>query len=337
VTHVVLICVYVDDITIAATNIKLLEKVKAKLSSRFTMKDLGDIHYLLKIDIKRDRANRILSMSQHKYIMDLLQKFDMVDCNTEPTPQAKSIVLEKEESMNPEQIAAQPFDYRGLVGSLMYLVRGTRPDIANAVRELSKFLSCYNKSHYRAAQIVLKYLKGTSTYGLIFDGKCKEVIYELYTDASFANANENRKSVTGYVSIMADACITWKSSRQYTVSLHTAQAELIAASEGIKESEWLWVLLEELGFKQSKPIVCWCDNKGAISIIRDPANHTSTKHIEIKGLYAREVHDKGRIVVTYCNTNDMVADALTKVLPQTQFEKLRNLMGVKDLSLHQSQ
>ncbi|OWY90989.1 RxLR effector protein, partial [Phytophthora megakarya] len=97
--------------------------------------------------------------------------------------------------------------------------------------------SCYNKGHYKAAQRVLKYLKGTSTYGLIFDGKSKEVIYELYTDASFANANENRKSVTGYVSIMADACITWKSSRQSTVSLHTAQAELIAASEGVKESE----------------------------------------------------------------------------------------------------
>ncbi|OWZ04804.1 polyprotein [Phytophthora megakarya] len=81
----------------------------------------------------------------------------------------------------------------------MYLVRGTCPDIANAVRELSKFLSCYNKGHYKAAQRVLKYLKGTWTYGLLFDGKSKEVIYELYTDARFANANENRKSVTGYV------------------------------------------------------------------------------------------------------------------------------------------
>jgi len=95
----------------------------------------------------------------------------MEDCNSEPTPQAKRVVLEKEVKLTPDQISAQPFDYRGLVGSLMYLVRGTRPDIANAVRELSKFLSCYNKSHYKAAQRVLKYLKGTSTYGLVFDEK----------------------------------------------------------------------------------------------------------------------------------------------------------------------
>ncbi|GMF21327.1 unnamed protein product [Phytophthora fragariaefolia] len=240
-------------------------------------------------------------MSQHKYIMDLLQKFYMTERVPEPTPQAKSKELEKEVRMSPEQIAAQSFDYRGLVGSLM------------------------------AAQRVLKYLKGTSTYDLIFDDAKK--YYMLYTDVSFANANENRKSVTGYVSIMADACITWKSSRQDTVSLHTAQAELIAASEGVKESEWLWYLLEELGFKQKRPIVCWCDNKGAISIRKDPANHASTKHINIKEQYARAVHEEGRIVVTYCSTNDMVADALTKALPQTQFEKLRSLMGVKALSL----
>ncbi|GMF19228.1 unnamed protein product [Phytophthora fragariaefolia] len=177
-----------------------------------------------------------------------------------------------EEGMSPVQITAQPFDYRGLVGPLMYLVRGTRPDIANAVRELCKFLSCYNKTHCKVAQTVLKYLKGTSTYGLIFGGRYKEVQYEPYTDATFANANEIRKSVT-------DACNTWKSSRQDTVSLYTAQTELIAGSEGVKECEWLWYLLEELGFKRKRPIVCRCDNKGAISIIKDPVNHTSTKHI----------------------------------------------------------
>ncbi|GMF19213.1 unnamed protein product [Phytophthora fragariaefolia] len=163
--------------------------------------------------------------------------------------------------------------------------------------------------------------------------KNSEVTYDLYTDASFANANENRKSFSGYVSIMADACITWKNSRQDTGSLHTAQAEPIAGSEGVTESEWMWFLLEELGFKETRPIICWCDNKGAISIIKDPANHASTKHIETKGLYVREVHGKDGIMVKYCSTNDLVADALTKALRQTQFEKLRNLMGVRNLNM----
>ncbi|OWZ10390.1 polyprotein [Phytophthora megakarya] len=88
--------------------------------------------------------------------------------------------------MSAEQIATQPYDYRGIVGSLQYLVRGKRLDIANAVRELSKFLSCYNRTHWDAARRVLKYLKGTSTYGLLLDGKTSDVKYEVYTDASFA-------------------------------------------------------------------------------------------------------------------------------------------------------
>jgi hypothetical protein len=323
--------VYVDDLTIAGTHLGLIEDVKARLSSRFKMKDLGEVHYLLKMEIRRDRKRKLLSLSQHQYVQELLKRFNMEDCSTEPTPQAKSVELVKEEKLSKEQMAAQPFDFRGLVGSLMYLVRGTRPDIANAVRELSKFLSCYNRTHWRAAQRVLKYLKGTSTYGLVYDGTNKEVTYELYTDASFANANEERRSVTGYVTILADACVSWKSGRQDTVSLHTAQSELIAISEGIKESEWLWQLLEELGFGQKEPIVCWCDNTAAISIVKDPTNHSSTKHIDTRSMYAREVHEKGRITVKYCNTKDMVADALTKALPQLQFEKLRELMGVRDL------
>ncbi|OWZ07556.1 polyprotein [Phytophthora megakarya] len=79
----------------------------------------------------------------------------------------------------------------------MYLVRGTRPDIANAVRDLSKYLSCYNKTHFRVAQRVLKYLKGTSKYGIEYNGN-NTINVRLYTDPRFANASEERKSITGY-------------------------------------------------------------------------------------------------------------------------------------------
>lgn len=96
------------------------------------------------------------------------------------TPQVTGIELEPETKMNAEQIAAQKFNYRGLVGSLQYLVRGTRPDIADAVRELSKYLSCYNETHWQAARIMLKYLKGMSTYGLLLDGKSRDVAYEVH-------------------------------------------------------------------------------------------------------------------------------------------------------------
>lgn len=93
------------------------------------------------------------------------------------------------------------------------------------------------------------------------------------------------------------SCVSWKSARQTTVSLHTAQAELIAVSEGIKESEW-FLLKKNLGFQRDENfITCWCGNMAAISIVKDPASHSSTKQIETKFLYSREVHEKRRIVI----------------------------------------
>ncbi|POM79045.1 Hypothetical protein PHPALM_3350 [Phytophthora palmivora] len=199
-------------------------------------------------------------------------KFTIRDRTPVPTPQAKSVILQKEKTLTQEQIAAQSFDYRGLVGSLMYLVRGTRPDIGNAVWELSKYLSCYNKTHYRVAQRVLKYLKGASKYGIEYNGNSTFKL-ELYIDASFANAYKERKSVTGYVSLLAGCCITWKSIKQDCVSLNTAESELVAASEDVTAN-----------YYQHK--VC----------------HSSTKHIDIRHLYARDKHEEKSISITYCST-----------------------------------
>ena len=196
--YVTIIVVYVDDLTIASSCMSQMQKLKDALSSEFKMKDLGDIKYLLKIEVSRDRENQLMTLSQRKYVADLLNRFDMVDADTALTPQTCSLVLEPETSLTPDQIRAQPYSYPELIGVLFHLTRGTRPDIANAVKVLSKFLTRYNKTHWIAAQRILRYLKGTSDYGLVFDGKLEDQIsYQLYSDASFANPDEQRKSVTG--------------------------------------------------------------------------------------------------------------------------------------------
>ncbi|POM60385.1 Retrotransposon Tca5 Polyprotein [Phytophthora palmivora] len=226
-----------------------------------------------------------------------------------------------------------PYDYRGIVGSLQYLVRGTRPDIADAVRELSKFLSCYNRTHWDAARRVVKYLKGTSTYGLFLDGKTRDVTYEVYTDASFACQSKEHKSVTGYVKRMASTSVSWCSSKQGGVSLSTAEAELITLSEGAKESEWLRHLLSEMGFPQKLPVQVWCDSNAAISIVKNPGNHKANKHKAIRYLFTRDLVELGRLKIAYCATTYMTADILTKALPIKQFLQLREKLGVRDLEL----
>ena len=118
-------------------------------------------------------------------------------------------------------------------------------------------------------------MKGTSKCGIEYNGKTS-IKVELYTDARFANTNEQRKSITCYVSILASACITWKSIKQDCLSLQTEESELVAASKGIREAIWLRLLLKELGYDQGLPTQCWCDNTAEISIIKDPCSHLST-------------------------------------------------------------
>ncbi|OWY95963.1 polyprotein, partial [Phytophthora megakarya] len=155
-------------------------------------------------------------------------------------------------------------------------------------------LSCYDKTHWVAVQRVLKYLEGTSTYGLLVDGNSRTVTYEVYIDASFACQTKERKSVTGYVNSMAGSSVSWCSSKQGSISLSTAEAELIALSEGAKESEWLWYLLSSLvpiegnSVSSGKPVQVWCDSKAAISTVKHPGNHKAMKHIEIRFLFTRD-------------------------------------------------
>ena len=327
-----IIVVYVDDLTIASTNIERVNLIKKTLSERFEMKDLGEIDYLLKIKIVRDRKIRQMTLSQTKYINDLIQRFDMTDATPVLTPQVPNEKLVAETEMTPVQVQAQGFKYPELVGALLHLCRGTRPDIANAVRTLSKFLLNHNITHWTAALRVLKYLKGTSTYGLVYDGsKDDKITYQLYSDASFANTDEQRKSVTGYCVMMAGGPVSTKTTKQGNVTVSTTEAELVACSEACRESEWIWFLLEELGFRQTEPITVHCDNTAVVAIAKNPGNHNGTKHIEIRHLYIRHLVDQGRANIKYCWTEDMIADILTKAISTRLFLKLRHMLGVKKI------
>ena len=324
-----IIVVYVDDLTIASNSMDRINLIKKTLSSRFDMKDLGEVSYLLKIEIVRNRKKKTMTLSQHKYIEDLVQRFDMTDAPTHLTPQVPNEKLVAAD-LTPTQVQAQGYKYPELVGALLHLTRGTRPDIANAVRTLSKFLLNHDKTHWTAALRVLKYLKGTSTYGLVYDGSTDEKItYQLYSDASFANTDEQRKSVTGYCAMMAGGPVSTKTTKQGNVTISTTEAELVACSEACRESEWIWFLLEELGFKQTEPITVHCDNTAVVAIAKNPGNHNGTKHIEIRHLYIRHLVDQRRANIKYCWTEDMIADILTKAISTRLFLKLRHMLGVK--------
>ena len=283
------------------------------------------------MEVKRDRSKRILCLSQTKYINDTVKEFDVEEANPVYFPQVAGKVFIKGKTLSRDEEIELGIPFRSLVGSLVHIQRGTRPDISNAVRELSRYLNCYTAALFKQAIRVLGYLKHTSEYGLVFDGsqQDKEVQnFKVYSDASFGNRELCRQSVTGYAILLAGAAVCYKSICQKSVSVSTFEAEMIACSEACREAQWLRMLLEEIGLKVNKPIEVFCDNQAVVSSVKNPVNHKGSKHVEIRHLYARELQESKVISIEYINTTEMISDIMTKALPEKQFVYLRNKLGV---------
>ncbi len=232
-----IIAIYVDDIILCGNKSSLIDLYKSQLMSRFKMKDNGPINWILGLKIQRNRDTGRLSIDQSKYIKDLLNKFNMTDCKPVYTPAVPGHTLLKDKTLSDFEMEQQEIPFRQIIGGLQYLVSGSRPDIASAERHLSSFVSCYNDSHYQAAKRILRYLKHTMNYGLTYS---KSEIGDpyAYVDADYANG-EDRKSVTGYVTMHLGAAITWQSKKQNCVSRSTAEAEYVAANVVAAEVMWL--------------------------------------------------------------------------------------------------
>ena len=171
-------------------------------------------------------------------------------------------------------------------------------------------------------------LKGTADLGLRYtvDGTEGDKL-TAFCDADWAGDLDERKSTSGYVLMLSNCAVSWKSKKQTVIALSTAEAEYIALSAATQEVSWMRKLLDDLGEKCSGPTVVKEDNQSAMAIAANPGNHTRTKHIDIKFHYIRSAVQQNSIKLVYCPTSMMVADVLTKPVYQETFQRLRSRMG----------
>jgi hypothetical protein len=317
-----IIALYVDDLLLACNSVLYMDKLKLALHNEYEMKDLGEAKFVLGIKIERDRPRRVIYLHQQQYIENVLERFNMNECKPVTTPMEVSVRLTK--SLAPvtdkekQEMSAVP--YQSAVGSLMYAMTCTRPDIAFAVSTVSRFCSNYNTAHWTAVKRIMRYLKGTAHYRLQLGGGAA-VLLSGYCDADWAGDLDERKSTTGYAFYIGVGLVSWNSKRQTTVALSTAEAEYMSATQAVKEALWLKQLLTEIGFTQSHPILIHSDNQGCIALTKNPAYHSRTKHIDIRHHFIRDSVEVGDIELQYCATDDMVADVLTKALARDKHEK----------------
>ena len=222
--------------------------------------------------------------------------------------------------------------YNSLIGSLLYASISTRPDISHAVNVLSRFLKNPGEKHWIAGKRVLRYLKGTTSFGLKYDGKTNyddQFKITAFTDADWAGDINDRKSTTGFIIKINECVINWISKKQSTVALSTAEAEYMSISAAIQEVIWINQLMNELGFNVIKPMIVYSDNQSAIAMSNNDVHHNRTKHIDIRHHFIRDIIKQGNVTLDWISTQDQVADILTKPLVSTLFEKLRNQIMMK--------
>eukprot|EP01018_Ginkgo_biloba_P029557 Gb_20738 [translate_table: standard] len=230
-SDILIISLYVDDLIYIGNNHHMLHDFKVGMCKEFKMLDLRQLHYFLGIKIWQ--SGKGIFMSQVKYAMDILKKFNMSDCKPLATLVQFGLKLSKYEDSDSVDTTL----YRQLIGSLIYL-SSTRPDISYAVSLVSRFMADPKIEHWKITKRILRYIRGTKDYGLQYK-RTKNFRLIGYTDADWAGDIDDRKSTSGFNFNLGTTVIAWRTKKQPIISLSTTEAEYKVATITVCEAIWL--------------------------------------------------------------------------------------------------
>ncbi|GKA95264.1 retrotransposon protein, putative, ty1-copia subclass [Tanacetum coccineum] len=299
-SYVAILILYVDDILLMGNNIPMLQDVKSYLGRSFAMKDLGQRIYSWN-QIYRDSPKAVNWFKSKCFI-----------------------AFADEQRM-------QNIPYASAIGSIMYAVRCTRPDVAFAQNMTSRFQQNLGEEHWTAVKNILKYLRNTKDMFLVYGGNLKQqLIVSCYTDAGYLTDADNLKSQNRYVFVLNGGAVDWKSTKQSIFATSSTDAEYIAAFDASKEAVWIRKFISGLGIVPTieEPISMYCDNTGAIAIAKDDGVTKGARHFRAKVHYLRETIKMGDVRIEKIDTDDNLADPFTKALAFPKHSELTRNIGL---------
>jgi len=329
-----LLGVYVDDLAIAYK-----DKSEGSLYHDFTValkewqvEDEGELHDLLGVEFERSDGH--IHLKQPAYISKMVERYfrdgvPPASSSTE-TPcgkELKALVDRVTSSVKDVKLADRPridpkllTEYQSLVGALLYCATNTRPDIAYALGQLCRAMSCPTEDLLVAAHRVLLYLYYSRDLGLRYSAS-ERPIYGM-SDSDW----DVRHSTSGYVFMLCEAAISWSSKRQTSVALSSCEAEIVAGSEAAKEAVHQSGLAAEYDAIGSDPIDLFMDNESGIKVAYNPEHFGRMKHVDRRHFFVRECVEEHKLRVPYVATADNLADFLTKAQPADVFIRMRNII-----------
>ncbi|CAL9003000.1 unnamed protein product [Prunus brigantina] len=315
--HIYLL-IYVDDILVTGSDPSRITTLISDLGRQFSMKDLGPANYFLGMELVRTPSG--LSITQTKYVVDLLKRVNMHEAKPVPTPALSGRRL----SISNGDPLPDPTEYRSTVGALQYLTL-TRPDIAFAVNQVCQFMHQPTTAHWLAVKRILRYLNGTLTHGLFYSPST--LFLSAFSDADYAGNPNDRRSTGGYCVYLGTNLISWSSKKQRGVSRSSTEAEYRQLAYTAATLSWFRALFQDLHLPAPCPKL-WCDNISALSLASNPVFHSRTRHVEVDYHYVRERVVRNELLVAYCSTVDQIADIFTKGLSSARFSLLRSKLPV---------
>ncbi|KAA3479301.1 laccase-2-like [Gossypium australe] len=302
-----ILSLYVDDLLVTGENNAIPTNFKGKMESMFEMLYLGEMSYFLGMEVSQTQQG--IFLSQKAFVLKILNKFSMQNYKATNTPVA---VREKLSSQCDFEKVCET-SYRSLVGCLLYLT-AIRLDIMYDVSLLSRFMHYCNVNHFQAAKRVLRYIKGTQSFRIMFT-KVKSIKLLGFSDSDWAGSIDDMKSTSG-------------SKKQTVVAQSTTEAEYVAAGGAVNQAIWLMKIMADLNSHQKEATEIKCDNQSVVAIAKNPVFHVKTKHFKINFCFVREMEQSQEVKLIHCSFEDQLADILTKPLCVSRFKDLRAKLRV---------
>ncbi|KAL9239098.1 hypothetical protein vseg_013449 [Gypsophila vaccaria] len=318
--HTLYILIYVDDIIITGSSNTFLINFLTNFAKCFSLKVLGALSYFLGVEVTPNQQGLLLIQS--KYIHDLLQRYDMLNCKPSSTPMVHHPYLTQET----HTISCSVSTYRSVVGSLQYLSL-ICPDIAYSVNKLTQFMQKPQLTHWITLKRLFRYLQGTIHFGLQLHLTHSLQIH-AFSGADWAGDKDNYVSTSAYLVYLGKNAIVWASKKQKSISRSSTEAEFRVVSHTTSELLWIKSFFMVLGLTFKGPPTIYCDNLCATHYSANPVFHSRMKHVALTFHFVCEQVQDGCLRVAHISGDDQLADALTKPLPRPKFESLTSKIGL---------
>jgi len=302
---------HVDDLLVTAST-QHIKFFASSLSRFFKIKENGPVSFAMGMEFSRSGNDYYLT--QTKYADQILRHFGYENSKSSPSPMSNTTIV------NTKRNQLMDYPLNEIVGCLLWLAKSTRPDLAFSTSFLAQHVQNPTPEVYTLAGRVLRYLKGTTTFGLRMKSQTLSAPLELYADADWAS-DVSRKSHTGVIAYYGSSPIAWVSKKQTTISLSSTEAELIAACEATTLAKWFTNLFQELHLPLTFPVTIYDDNAGAIFLSNNSVQGKRMKHIDIKWHFINDEVKAGLVKLVKVPTQINVADILTKALAIPKFRE----------------